>query len=401
MPFRTYLLAAGAFAIGTSGYIMSGVLPAVSRELGVSLATAGQLLTVFALAYAVSAPVLAAASGRWDRRRLLVVALLVSALGNALAAVAPNYPLLMVARVISALGAAAYTPAATLVATALTAPEHRGRAVATVFGGLTFALILGVPAGSLLGGSLGYQGVFAVVALASLVGALAVRLGVPQVAAPPVVTLRERFAVARDRRVLLVLGMTVLGCLSAFAVFTYIAPLLAVTAGVHGATISLLLLVYGVGGAIGNSVSGRLTDRFGSKRVLLVVFTVFTLVLATLPLTATSAVNAGVALFVWGLFTWSVNPPIQNWLIELQPVNSGLLLSLNASAIYLGVGLSGVFGGLVISGVGVVPPAPIASLLALAAFGMLVLASRGQDAQEPKALVVVSPPSAGAPMQRT
>jgi predicted MFS family arabinose efflux permease len=384
MSARTYLLAAGAFTVGTSGYILSGLLPAVSRELDVSLSTAGQLLTVFALSYAVAAPVLAALTGKWDRRRLLVAALLISAIGNALSVIAPNYPLLLVTRVISALGAAAFTPAATLVATVLTAPEHRGRAVATVFGGLTFSLIIGVPAGSLLGASLGYQGVFALVALSSLVAAAVVRLGVPRVDAPPVVSLRERFAVAADRRVVPVLGMTVLGCLAAFSVFTYISPLLAATAGVHGSVISLLLFAYGVGGAIGNSLSGRLTDRFGSQRLLLVVFTVFIAILATLPLTATTTVSAGVVLFVWGLFTWSVNPPIQNWLIELAPSNSGLLLSLNASAIYLGVGLSGVFGGLVIGTVGIVPLPPIAALLALAAMVLLIQATRRSRTPEPE-----------------
>ncbi|PRY43703.1 MFS transporter [Umezawaea tangerina] len=383
MSARTYLLAAGAFTVGTSGYILSGLLPAVSRELDVSLSTAGQLLTVFALSYAVAAPALAALTGRWDRRKLLVAALLVSALGNVLSALAPNYPLLLVARVVSALGAAAYTPAATLVATALTTPEHRGRAVATVFGGLTFSLIVGVPAGSLLGGSLGYQGVFAAVGVASLVAAGVVRLGVPQVAAPPVVSLRERFAAAADRRVVPVLAMTVLACLAAFSVFTYISPLLAATAGVHGTVISLLLFAYGVGGAIGNSLGGRLTDRFGSRRLLFVVFAVFTAVLVTLPLTATTTATAGVALFVWGLFTWSVNPPIQNWLIELAPTNSGLLLSLNASAIYLGVGISGLFGGLVIDTVGITLLPPIAGALALVAFGLLVHANRRSRAPEP------------------
>jgi MFS transporter, DHA1 family, purine base/nucleoside efflux pump len=383
MSARTYLLAAGAFTVGTSGYILSGLLPAVSRELGVSLSTAGQLLTVFALSYAVAAPVLAALTGRWNRRTLLVVALVVSALGNILSALAPNYPLLMAARVVSALGAAAYTPAATLVATALTTPEHRGRALATVFGGLTFSLIVGVPAGSLLGGSLGYQGVFALVGVASLLAAAIVRLGVPQVAAPPVVSIRERFAVAADRRVVPVLGMTVLACLAAFSVFTYISPLLGATAGVHGTTISLLLFAYGVGGAVGNSLGGRLTDRFGSQRLLYVVFTVFTAILVTLPLTATTTVTAGIVLFVWGLFTWSVNPPIQNWLIELAPANSGLLLSLNASAIYLGVGLSGVFGGLIIDSVGITLLPPIAGVLALAAFGLLVHARRVTRTSEP------------------
>jgi len=390
MSARTYLLAAGAFTVGTSGYILSGLLPAVSRELDVSLSTAGQLLTVFALSYAVAAPVLAALTGRWNRRQLLVVALVVSAIGNVLSALAPNYPLLLVARVISALGAAAYTPAATLVATALTTPEHRGRAVATVFGGLTFSLIIGVPAGSLLGGSIGYQGVFAAVGALSLVAAVIVRLGVPQVAAPPVVTIRERFAVAADRRVLPVLGMTVLACLAAFGVFTYISPLLAATAGIHGTVISLLLFAYGVGGAVGNSLGGRLTDRFGSQRLLVVIFAVFITVLVTLPLTATTTITAGIALFVWGLFTWSVNPPIQNWLIELAPTNSGLLLSLNASAIYLGVGISGVFGGLIIDNVGITLLPPIAGVLALAAFGLLLHARRATRKPEEEPVLLAA-----------
>lgn len=376
MSSRTYLLAAGAFAVGTSGYIVSGVLPAVSHDLNVSLATAGQLVTAFAIAYAVASPLLAAATGRWERRRLLVVALLVSALGNALGAIAPTYELLLATRVVSALGAAVFTPAATAVATILSPPERRGRAVALVFGGLTFALILGVPAGNLIGGSIGYHGVFALVALISLLGAVAVQFGIPVIAPPPAVGLRERFSVAGDRRVQMVLAMTVLACLAAFSVFTYIAPLLTETAGVHGTTISLLLFVYGLGGAIGNTLGGRAADRYGSRKPLLTVFSVFVVVLATLPLTAVTPVTAGIALFMWGMFTWSVNPPIQHWLIELSPANSGLALSLNASAIYLGVGLSGVFGGVIINSVGLLALAPIAAAVACLSLVMVVLATR-------------------------
>src|SRR3954471_53563 len=165
MSPRTYLLALGAFAVGTSGYIVSGVLPAVSRDLHVSAATAGQLITAFAIAYAIASPLLAGATGRWERRQLLVAALGVNALGNALSMVAPNYTVLLLTRVVSALGAAVYTPSATVVATVLNPPERRGRAVAMVFGGLTFALIIGVPAGNLIGGAIGYKGVFGLVAL--------------------------------------------------------------------------------------------------------------------------------------------------------------------------------------------------------------------------------------------
>ncbi|WP_436493679.1 MFS transporter [Actinokineospora sp. HUAS TT18] len=378
---RTYLLAGGAFAVGTSGYIVSGVLPAVSEELQVSQTTAGQLITAFALSYAISAPLLAAFTGRWDRRKLLVTALGVSALGNALSAVAPTYTLLLLSRVISALGAAVFTPAATLVATELNPPEQRGRAVATVFSGLTFALILGVPAGSLLGGVLGFREVFALVTAVTVLAAVGVLVYVPKVAPPPVVGMRERFAVAGDPTVLLVLAMSVLGVLSAFSVYTYIAPFLAEAAGAHGVTVSLLLFAYGVGGAIGNSLGGRLTDRFGSIKPLMVIFGVVITLLVTLPLTATTVAGAAVAMFLWGMSTWSVNPPIQNWLIELAPVNSGLLLSLNASAIYLGAGLSGVFGGIVIDTVGVMSLPPLAGILAAASIVMAVLAARRHRAK--------------------
>jgi predicted MFS family arabinose efflux permease len=376
MSPRTYLLAFGAFAVGTSGYIVSGVLPAVSRELDVSISTAGQLGTAFAIAYAISSPLLAAFTGRWERRRLLVVALVVSTIGNALAVVAPSYELLLGSRIIAAFGAAIYTPAATVIATALNPPERRGRAVAMVFGGLTFALIIGVPAGNLLSGPLGYHGVFALVAAVSLAGAVVVRAGVPAVEAPPAVGLRERFAVARDPRVRLMLGVTVLGVLSAMAVFTYVAPFLSATAGARGTAVSFLLLGYGIGATLGNSLGGRAADRFGSVPPLFVSVGAAIVLLATLPVTATSVPAAAVVMFVWGMFTWSFNPPAQNYFIGLSPANSGLLLSLNASAIYLGVGLSGVFGGLVISGVGIRALPPVAGIAALGALVLLFFVSR-------------------------
>ena len=271
MHARTYLLAAGGFAVGTSAYVVSGLLPAVGAELGVSVTAAGQLTTAFALSYALGAPLLAVATGRWERRTLLVVALLVAAAGNGLAALAPTYPLLVVARIVTALGAAAYTPGATVVATELNPPELRGRAVAAVFGGITLALVAGVPAGSLLGGPLGYRGVFALVAGLCLLGALGVRLLLPRVEAPPAVGLRARLAVAADVRVLGVLAITVLCLLAGLSAYTYVAPLLVATAGIAGPLLGLLLLAYGAGAVVGNALGGRLVDRFGSRRPMIVV----------------------------------------------------------------------------------------------------------------------------------
>ena len=374
-PARVYLLSAGAFAVGTSAYVVSGMLSAVATELGVSVTAAGQLTTAFALAYALGAPLLAVLAGRWERRTLLVVALLAAGAGNALAALAPNYPLLLLARVVAAFGAAAFTPAATLVATQLSPPERRGRAVAAVFSGLTLALVVGVPAGSLLEGPLGFRGVFALVAATCVVAAVGVRLLVPRVEAPPAVGLRARLAVAADRRVLTVLAVSVLALLAVMTVYTYIAPLLAELARVGGGqlgggVLGLLLLGYGLGCLLGNSLGGRLADRFGSRRPLL----------ATLPLTAGTLPGAAAALFALGAVGWTGNAPIQSWLIELAPQGGGLVLSLNASAIYLGAGLSGLVGGAVIAWLGVRALPLVAALIGVCSVLMLLLAARHRRA---------------------
>ena len=171
-----------------------------------------------------------------------------------------------------------------------------------------------------------------------------------------------------DRRVQIVLAMTVLGVLGAFSVYIYIVPLLKHSAGLTGSVTGILLLVYGVGAVVGNLVGGRATDRFGSLRTLLVLLIGLTAVVGTLDLTMTTEVGAAAALFIWGMFTWAFNPPIQNLLLEL---GGGLLISLNASAIYLGAGLSAVVGGLVIQAFGVSYLPLLAAVLSLAVLGLL------------------------------
>ncbi|MEU9163341.1 MFS transporter [Streptomyces sp. NPDC048424] len=368
-------LALGAFAVGTSGYVVTGVLPQLSAELSVPLSTAGLLTTSFAVAYAIGSPLLAVALGGRRRRPLIVAALLVAAAGNALAAVAPDFGVLLAARIVTAVGAAVFTPAATAVAAELSGPERRARAAAWVFGGLVTATIVGVPAGTLLVGPLGYQGVFWLVAAFCAASAVAVAVAVPAVAAPPRVTLRQRLEVAADTRVVTVLGITLAASLGVFTVYTYAAPVLAETVGAHGTGLSLLLFGYGIGGAIGNVLGGVAADRYGYRTPLLVAVSGSVIALSVLSVVHSTAIAAAL-LFLWGVSSWGFNPPVQRRLLELSPGAGSLLLALNASALYLGIGLSGVLGGAALDHVGIGAVTLTGALLCCVAVVIQVLSGR-------------------------
>ena len=190
------VLATGTFAIGTDAFVIGGVLPAVARSLGVSTSSAGLLVTAFAVAYALGAPILAVAGARLARRTLLVSALAVFVAANLLAAVAPSYALMLIARVLAALAAAAFVPAASAVASSLAPMEHRGRALATVVAGMTVAQVAGVPFGAFVGASLGWRYTFIFVGALGAAAALAVRLWLPHVQPPAPASLGRRLSVA-------------------------------------------------------------------------------------------------------------------------------------------------------------------------------------------------------------
>uniref|UniRef100_UPI000A8D66D6 MFS transporter n=1 Tax=Actinomadura kijaniata TaxID=46161 RepID=UPI000A8D66D6 len=201
VPARALVLAGGTFAIGTDAFVVAGVLPGIAGSLGVGVPAAGQLVTVFALAYALLSPVMAAATGAWPRRRVLLTGLVVLALGNAATALAPGYGWVLAARAVAAAGAAMFTPAAGATAAALAAPEHRGRALSYVSVGLVSSTALGVPLGTLLGEAVSWRGTIWFVTALAAVAALAVALWLPPVPAPPAVGLRRRLAPLGDRRV--------------------------------------------------------------------------------------------------------------------------------------------------------------------------------------------------------
>ncbi|WP_433274318.1 MFS transporter [Actinosynnema sp. CS-041913] len=373
---RTYALATGAVAAGTSGYVVAAVLGGIAVRFDVTIAAAGQVITAFALAYAVGSPLLAVATAGLERRALLVAALLVTALGNLGAACAPDFGLLLAARVVTACGAALTTPAATAVAASLHPSGTRARAMAVVTGGLTAATMLGVPAGRAVAGWGGYRAAFVLAAVLCVVAAVVIRVAVPAVPAGPALGLRQRVEALADRRVRWLLAVSLLACLATFSVYGYLDPLL--TAG----SAPWLLLAYGIGGMLGNLLGGLAADRCGPRVPLLVALGGCATVLALLPSALASPVGAVLALAGWGALFWAFNPPLFALLVEVCPERAGVLLALNGSAIYLGIAGAGVLGGAVV-GMASVQIVPLVGAL-LGGLALLVAAGAPSPARIPR-----------------
>lgn len=346
------MLALGTFAIGTGSFVFAGLLEGVAAELSVSVATAGHLVTAFALTYALASPVLVTLSGNLARKRLLVAAMMLFALANLLSVVAPNFGLLLASRVLAACGAAVFTPTAAAVASDLAPPEERGRAISTITGGLTVAFVVGIPLGSLIGTFSSWRMTFVMVGALGLLAALGVRSLLPRLENPPVVGMRERVDTLRRPAVLAALVFTFFGLAGGFVVFTYISPLLAEITGFGGAGVSGMLLLFGLAALAGNSLGGYGADHVPYGRLMAAIVVVLALSLLAfsllVPLSGSPAAVLGVsaALIGWGIAGFALNPLQQYRVASLASCTRNVALSLNASAIYLGQGAGAALGAI-------------------------------------------------------
>jgi predicted MFS family arabinose efflux permease len=347
-------LTLGAFAIGTEGFMIAGLLPALARDLNVGLPAAGNLVTAFSLAYAVGAPVMAVFTAGLERRRLLAVAMGGFALANLLAALAPNYPGLLAARLLLALSAASFMPAANGYAAALGGPKRRGRALSMVTNGLTLAIIAGVPLGVLVGQGFGWRTTFLAVAGLAALSLLGILARLPRQSPGATVSLGERLALAGRGDVLAVLAATVLTVAATFTVYTYLAVFMAGAAGFGAQGLALVLLGFGIASAIGTRLGGVATDHFGARFTVILGGCLAVLAYLALSLGAVLGPKYAMpvllpALLLWGLASWGLITAQQARLVALAPFHAQVSLSLNSSAIYLGSAAGAAVGALVIA----------------------------------------------------
>ena len=343
-----WLLAFGSFAVGTGLFALGGVLPALAADLGVTQAVAGQAVTVFAITYAVAAPVAAYLAARGPTRRVLLIGLAIFTTGNAATAAAPDLMVLFLSRVVAALGAATFTPVALGAATALVPTARRGQALAIVMSGLNGALAVGVPLGVVLARTGSWRSAVVLVAALGLTAILVISRGIPHLPAAAQTPLPRAVAVLRRRSVFVVLGVTVLFVAAGISVYTYVASVLADTVNPTHHQYLLLLILYGIGAFGGSLTAGPITDRFGPGRALIWSLALLVLILLLVPFTSSLAAAAVLVMF-WGAAFTAPLTPQQYRLVGLVPDDATVTVSFNSSATYLGQGLGAAAGGLALS----------------------------------------------------
>ncbi|MYQ87859.1 MULTISPECIES: MFS transporter [unclassified Streptomyces] len=373
MPLALLALAIGAFGIGTTEFVIMGLLPEVAADFQVSIPTAGFLVTGYALGVVLGAPLMTALGTRVPRKRMLMLLMGLFVVGNVVSAVAPVFGVMVVGRVIASLAHGAFFGIGTVVAADLVAPHKKAGAIAMMFTGLTVANLVGVPLGTYIGQSIGWRTTFFAVAAIGVIGLLGVARLVPEQQQHEGVRLRDELAAFRNVQVLLAMGMTVLGFGGVFAAITYITPMMTEIAGYSASSVTWLLVLLGLGMVGGNLIGGRFADR-RLMPLLYVSLGALAVVLALFTLTAHNKIASAVTIVLIGGLGFATVPPLQKRVLDQAAGAPTLASAANIGAFNLGNALSAWLGGLVIAaGLGYTAPNWVGAALAASALALAVV----------------------------
>lgn len=366
--FAIYLLALGAFVVGTAEFVVSGVLEVISDDLNVSISLAGQLVTIYALSHAFGALVLVMLTAKFDRKKVLLYAMLVFIVGNIIAFFSINFSMLMFSRIVLAMSGGLFFVVAISYAAKLAQPANRGSAIATVITGFTVSLVLGVPIGTLIAAYMDWRYIYLIIAVVTLINLILLNKYIPKLDGNKLIPLKQQLLVMKDKQVISGLLMTVFWMLGYTMVFAYIAPLLSKEAGFSIEQISTALLVLGVFAFIGSRVGGYAVDKWGPVRTISVSLIIHSAALFVLTVTAASTIGVFLTIMIWGTAAWTTTPANQFYLISLKPQSSDIVISFNTTLMNIGMTLGAGLGGLVIEYTSVQNLSWISGLIVLLAF---------------------------------
>ena len=375
MPIALLALTLSAFAIGTTEFVIVGLIPTMAGDLGVSLPSAGLLVSLYALGVAVGAPLLTALTGKVPRKLLLLSLMVLFTAGNLLAWQAPGYESLILARIVTGLAHGVFFSIGSTIATSLVSKEKAASAIAIMFTGLTVALVTGVPLGTFIGQQFGWRETFLAVSLLGVIAFIGSLLFVPRsIQHSKPASLVQQLAVLKQPRLLLVYAMTAVGYGGTFIAFTFLAPILQEISGYGEGAVSLVLLVYGLSVTVGNIWGGKLADRRGPISALKLIFTLLAVVLLALTFTASNPWLALATVLLWGAVAFGNVPGLQVYVVRqaehFTPNAVDVASGLNIAAFNLGIAGGAWLGGHIVASMGLIHTAWIGSLVVLVALAL-------------------------------
>lgn len=375
MPLALFALTISAFAIGTTEFVIVGLIPTIAADLQVSLPSAGLLVSLYALGVAIGAPVLTALTGRMPRKTLLIGLMVLFTLGNLLAWKAPGYMSLMTARVLTGLAHGVFFSIGSTLATSLVPKEKAASAIAIMFTGLTVALVTGVPLGMFIGQHFGWHETFLAVSLLGIIALIGSLIFVPNgLKHTPPASIARQLTILKQPRLLMVYAKTALGYGGNFVVFTFLAPILQQVSGFSASAVTWVMLIYGVSVAAGNLWGGRLADRMGPIKALQIIFLLLAAVLAVFSFTAHSPVLALITVLFWGAVAFGNVPGLQVYVVQqaerYAPHAVDVASGLNIAAFNLGIAGGAWVGGMIVENYGLMVTPWVGAIVVLLAFGM-------------------------------
>lgn len=375
MPIALLALTLSAFAIGTTEFVIVGLLPTVAADLSISIPSAGLLVSLYALGVAIGAPVLTALTGKLPRKALLLALMALFTAGNLLAWQAPSYETLVAARILTGLAHGVFFSIGSTIATGLVPREKAASAIAIMFTGLTVALVTGVPLGTFIGQHFGWRETFLAVAALGVVSFIGSALFVPRhLAHTPPASLLQQAKVLAEPRLLLVYAKTAIGYGGTFIPFTFLAPILTDISGFSASAVGWVMLVYGVSVAVGNLWGGKLADRLGPIPALRIIFALLAAVLLLLQFTAPHPWLAVCTILLWGAVAFGNVPGLQVYVVKqaerFTPQAVDVASGLNIAAFNLGIAGAAWAGGLIVTHLGLQHTPWIGALVVLVSLAL-------------------------------